>query len=112
MLQVEKIHTCTGHHAALYALAEGGTDHHFLTAGGDGWLVEWDLDQPEMGKLVASVDTQCFSLCALPDSNRLVAGNMNGGLHWIDRQSPELTRNVQHHKKRSVRPAIAWPLAF
>ncbi|MBC7775171.1 MAG: WD40 repeat domain-containing protein [Phycisphaerae bacterium] len=98
-MKVEKIHACTGHNAALYALAQGRTDRHFLSAGGDGWVVEWDLDDPEMGKLVASVETQCFSLCALRAQNRVVAGNMNGGLHWIDRQSPDLTRNVQHHKK-------------
>ncbi len=99
LLQVEKTHTCSGHNAALYALAPGRTDRHFLSAGGDGWVVEWDLDDPETGKLVASVETQCFALCALPDRNRIVAGNMNGGIHWIDRQLPELTRNVQHHKK-------------
>ena len=99
LLHIEKIHTCSGHNAALYALAEGRSDRHFLSAGGDGWVVEWDLDEPEAGKLIASVETQCFSLCQLSDRNRIVAGNMNGGLHWIDRPSPELTRNVQHHKK-------------
>lgn len=99
LLQVEKTHTCSGHNAALYALSPGQTDRHFLSAGGDGWVVEWDLDDPELGKLVASVETQCFSLCTLPDRNRIVAGNMNGGLHWIDRESPAQTRNVLHHKK-------------
>lgn len=98
-IEVEKIHTCSGHNAALYALAPGRTDRHFLSAGGDGWVVEWDLEDPELGKLVASVETQCFSLCALPDRNRIVAGNMNGGMHWINRETPEQTRNVQHHKK-------------
>ncbi len=98
-LKVEKVHTCSGHNAALYALAPGRTNRHFLSAGGDGWVVEWDLDDPDLGKLVASVETQCFSLCALPDPNRIVAGNMNGGLHWIDRESPDHTRNVLHHKK-------------
>ena len=98
-LEIEKIHTCTGHNAALYALAPGHNSRHFLTAGGDGWVVEWDLDAPDLGKLVASVETQIFALCALPDPNRIVAGNMNGGLHWIDRRQPEQTRNVQHHKR-------------
>jgi len=97
-MHIEKLHTCTGHNAALYALAPGRTDRHFLSAGGDGWVVEWDLDDPETGKLLASVETQCFSLCSLPDGNRIVAGNMNGGLHWIDRESPDLTQNIQHHK--------------
>jgi WD40 repeat protein len=98
-IKVEKIHACSGHNAALYALAPGRTDRHFLSAGGDGWVVEWDLDDPELGKLVASVETQCFSLCTLPNRNRIVAGNMNGGLHWIDRESPDQTRNVLQHKK-------------
>ncbi len=99
LLNAEKVHTCTGHNAALYALAPGRTERHFLSAGGDGWVVEWDLDDPELGKLVAAVETQLFSLCALPVQNRIVAGNMQGGLHWIDRAEPDQTRNVQHHKK-------------
>jgi WD40 repeat protein len=98
-IQIEKIHACTGHNGALYALAPGQSDRHFLSAGGDGWVVEWDLNDPELGKVVASVETQCFSLCALPDPNRIVAGNMNGGIHWIDHNAPEQTRNVLHHKK-------------
>jgi len=98
-IHIEKIHACTGHNGALYALTRGQSDQHFLSAGGDGWVVEWDLNDPELGKLVASVETQCFSLCVLPDQNRIVAGNMNGGIHWIDRNAPEQTRNILHHKK-------------
>jgi len=98
-LQVEKIHECTGHNAALYALAPGTAPEHFLTAGGDGWVVDWDREHPELGKLLAAVETQVFSICTLPEHNRIVAGNMNGGLHWIDLAAPDLTRNVQHHQK-------------
>lgn len=98
-IQVEKIHTCIGHKAALYALAPGRSARHFRSAGGDGWVVEWDLDDPELGKLKASVDQQIFSLCTLPDTKRLVAGNMNGGLHWLEDDRPEQTRNIQHHRK-------------
>lgn len=98
-MDIKKIHACTGHRAAIYALAQGRNDRHFLSAGGDGWIVEWNLDDPEMGKLVANTETQIFSLCALPDRNRIVAGNMNGGLHWIIRDAPENTLNVQHHTK-------------
>lgn len=98
-IQVEKIHDCTGHNAALYALAPSITPGNFLTAGGDGWVVEWNMDRPELGKLLASVETQVFALCPLPEQNRIVAGNMNGGLHWIDLAAPDLTRNLQHHRK-------------
>lgn len=91
-------HTCTGHRAAVYALAPGRDGRHVLSAGGDGWVAEWNLDDPETGRLIASVETQVFTLCPLPDG-RLLAGNMNGGLHWIDREAPERTRNIQHHQK-------------
>lgn len=99
MLEIKQIHACTGHNAALYALARGRSDRHFLSAGGDGWIVEWSLDEPETGRVQASVDTQVFSLCTLEPGRRVVAGNMNGGVHWIDFQYPEQTRNFQHHKK-------------
>lgn len=97
-MTIKKIHTCTGHRAAIYALAPSKDERHFLSAGGDGWVTEWSLDEPETGKLAASVGTQIFSLCCLPDS-RLVVGDMNGGVRWIDRSTPGDTRNIQHHKK-------------
>lgn len=97
-MQIRRLHTCTGHRVAAYALAPGKDARYFLSAGGDGWVAEWNLDEPETGQLVASVETQIFSLCAL-NANRLVAGNMNGGVHWIDRENPDKTLNIQHHKK-------------
>jgi WD40 repeat protein len=98
-LHIRKIHTCTGHNASIYALAPGRSPRHFLTAGGDGWIVEWNIDEPEMGRVVANVDTQIFALCRLSGTSRVVAGNMNGGIHWIDLDQPDNTRNLQHHKK-------------
>jgi len=97
-MKIEKIHTCTGHRAAIYTLAPGKDARHFLSAGGDGWVTEWNLDDPETGRLVASVETQIFSLCSLPDG-RILAGDMNGGVRWIDRSAPDDTRNIQHHQK-------------
>lgn len=98
-MHIKKIHSCTGHRAALYTLAPGRDERHFLSAGGDGWVVEWSLDDPETGHLVAAVETQVFSLLHLPAHNLLVAGNMNGGVHWIDWTDPAHTRNVQHHRQ-------------
>lgn len=75
------------------------TDRDVLSAGGDGWIVSWNLDDPETGRVVASVDTQVFSLLSFPEKKQLVAGNMHGGLHWIDLAHPDRTRNIQHHTK-------------
>ncbi len=91
--------TCTGHRAAVYALATAKEPGHFLSAGGDGWIVSWDVRSPENGRLLATVETQVFSLLSLPDEARWVAGDMNGGVHWIDYQHPGLTYGLQHHQK-------------
>lgn len=96
---VYRKHACTGHKAAIYALAPGRDARHILSAGSDGWIVEWNLDNPETGRVVANVETQVFSLYAIPEQQLLVAGNMNGGVHWIDLEHPDRTRNIQHHQK-------------
>jgi WD40 repeat protein len=109
-MEITRKHTCTGHRAAVYALAPGRDARHVCSAGGDGWIVEWDLDDPETGKVVANVETQVFSLCAFPHQHLVVAGNMNGGVHWIDLAHPDKTRNIQHHKKGvyDIRASGEW----
>lgn len=98
-MEITRTHISTGHRAAIYALAPGHDSRHILSAGGDGWVVEWNLDDPETGKVVANAETQVFSLCSFPEKKLVVAGNMNGGVHWIDLAHPDRTRNIQHHQK-------------
>ncbi|PHN00867.1 WD40 repeat domain-containing protein [Flavilitoribacter nigricans] len=98
-LNLSPIARLGGHNAAIFALTPDADQRYFLSAAGDGWIVRWDLDDPDPGRLIAKVDTQVFSLCCLPDQQRVVAGNMNGGVHWIDLQEPKNTRNIAHHEK-------------
>jgi WD40 repeat protein len=77
-------------------------DRHFLSAGGDGWVTEWDMDHPETGRVVVNVESQVFSLAISPPEwpeQCILAGNMLGGLHWVDRNDPSRTRNILHHDK-------------
>lgn len=96
-LTVFKYANSTGHNAALYAMAKSGSPDGLLSAGGDGWIVAWAADDPDKGRLVASVGTRIFSLLALPDM--IVAGNMDGGVHFIQTGVANETRNVQLHQK-------------
>ncbi len=98
-ISVQKIARLTGHNAAVYALTEGPSPHIIYSGSGEGWVVEWDLTQPDMGKLIARIETNIFSLSFLPEKNLMVAGNMNGGVHWISKDQPEATKNILHHKK-------------
>lgn len=98
-LQVNKIAQLTGHKSGIYIIRPGLNDNEIITAGGDGWIVTWDLDQAQDGQLIAKTDHQLFSLCPMLDRQQLVAGDMNGGVHWIDLNNSENTKGVAHHKK-------------
>jgi WD40 repeat protein len=92
-------HHLAGHEGAIFGLCPDTDPRFFFSGGGEGWLVHWDLTQPDPGRLVARVDGQVFSLTKLRDSAVLVAGNMHGGLHWVNLASPDNTRNILHHRK-------------
>ena len=98
-LPVRKLAHLTGHKAAIFSLGPGPETRHFLSGAGDGWVVRWDLDDPETGRLIAKVETQIFSLLYLDGHERVVVGNMNGGVHWVDLEDPDNTKNVAHHRK-------------
>jgi WD40 repeat protein len=98
-MNIRHLHSSTGHRSALYALTKGRHSEEIFSAGGDGWIVAWNSADPEIGRVVANIETQIFSLCHLPDQQLLVAGDMNGGVYWIDLCNTANTRGIQHHKK-------------
>ena len=98
-LHIRKIAQLTGHNAAVFALAPGRQPDTFFSAAGDGWIAEWNLNDPENGRLAAKVESRIFSLLHLPEHSRIIAGNMDGGLHWIHLDDPDQTRNIAHHQR-------------
>jgi len=98
-INIKKIAQLTGHNASIFALTGGKDTAHFRSGGGEGWVAEWNFNAPENGQLIAKVESQIFSLTNLTNENRLVAGNMNGGAHWVDLDNPDATKNVLAHKK-------------
>ncbi|MFK7775252.1 MAG: WD40 repeat domain-containing protein [Saprospiraceae bacterium] len=103
-ININKIAHLTGHKGGVFSLADGSQDHLFLSGAGDGWIVEWNLTNPKDGRLVAQAeDTQTsgrasvFSL--LEKDEMIVAGNMNGGLHWIFPKDTSRNKDILPHKK-------------
>ncbi len=94
-----KINKLTGHNASVFALCKGPDATTFLSGAGDGWMVEWQVQNPDLGRLLAKTDTQIFSMIFLPEQQKIVAGDMNGGVHWVDLKHPERTRDIAHHGK-------------
>lgn len=89
----------TGHKAAIYTLSKGRSTRYLLSGAGDGYIVEWDLQNPELGQVIAQVEGNIFALEYLEEEELLVVGTMLGGIHWVDLKHPEKTVNIAHHPK-------------
>ncbi|MCL6258236.1 WD40 repeat domain-containing protein [Aquiflexum sp. TKW24L] len=83
-IQVNKLHTLTGHNDCIYALAEAPDPRYFFTGSGDGMVVLWDLDDPKDGKLIAKVNHSVYALEVDPQRNQLIIGHNFEGIHVID----------------------------
>ncbi|HSI74845.1 MAG TPA: WD40 repeat domain-containing protein [Lunatimonas sp.] len=83
-IQVNKLHSLTGHNHSIFALTEGCDPQYFYTGAGDGMVVEWDLDQPKDGKLLANLPNSVYALAVDPIRNLLFIGHNFDGIHVID----------------------------
>ncbi len=95
MLAVQKKSALTGHRDCVYALEKSGDPRQFFSAAGDGLVVQWDLDRPEEGKLLAKVGNSVYALCYIEDQNRLVAGQNTEGVHLIDLAGQQAIRSAK-----------------
>ena len=83
-IQVNKLHTLTGHNDCIYALVGGCDPRFFYTGAGDGMVVEWDLDAPKDGKLIAKLPHSIYALGVDREQNLLIIGHNFEGIHVID----------------------------
>jgi WD40 repeat protein len=88
-------HHLEGHISAIYALCTDAEACY--SVGGDGWLVRWPKDNPDPGTLIAKAEAQFYSV-ARTDTG-FVAGDMNGGVHWLSTQPEVPHLHIAHHKK-------------
>ena len=83
-IQVNKLNTLTGHNDCIYALREGADPRYFYTGAGDGMVVEWDLDNPKDGTLLARLPHSVYALEVDAKRNTLIVGHNYEGIHVID----------------------------
>ena len=83
-IQVNKLHTLFGHNDCIYALKEGINPRYFYTGSGDGMVVEWDLDHPKDGTLLARLPHSVYALEVDPKRNTLIVGHNYEGIHVIE----------------------------
>ena len=96
-LSVTKIAHLTAHSGSVYALQQNPFQpHSFFSAAGDGKVIRWNFNEPDKAYLAAKVDSNIFSLCTL-QPNRLLLGQMQGGIHVLDLNNKKEIRNLAFH---------------
>ncbi|MBS9522762.1 WD40 repeat domain-containing protein [Litoribacter ruber] len=83
-IQVNKLHTLTGHNDCIYALAEWGEKGLFFTGSGDGMVVQWGQANPKDGHLLARLPHSVYALGIDEKRGWLFAGHNYEGIHVID----------------------------
>lgn len=106
------LHRLTGHEGAVFALSGGLQPNAVLSAGSDGWIVEWDLEDPDPGRVIARVNSRLYTLMGLSDDRLVLAGDMAGGVHWIDIGHPDSSRHIDHHRKGTYSLAVHGGMVF
>lgn len=86
----------SGHRAAIYDL-EPAVDG-FYSAAADGFLVHWHREDVDFGRVVATVEGGKF-LAVTATTEGLVAGALDGGVHWLYPDDPARNRHVAHHRR-------------
>ncbi|OHX68449.1 WD40 repeat domain-containing protein [Flammeovirga pacifica] len=94
-LEVEKLAQFGGHKDGLYSVVKTSHPKLFYTAGADGYVVEWNIDTPEEGKMIAKVPNTVYSMEALEDRNQLVVGQNNEGIHLLDLNSGKELKSMK-----------------
>lgn len=86
----------TGHKAAIYDLQPAPDG--FYSAAADGLLVHWHQDDVNFGRAVANVEGGKFLSLATLEDGGLVAGALDGGVHWLYPEAPERNLHVAQHR--------------
>lgn len=96
-ITAHKTFTFTGHRDCIYAMGEGLRPGTFITGGADGWVVEWDWQNPGDGRLLVQANTPLYSFLLLKENQILLCGTRAGNLHVVDMAEGKETRNMEAH---------------
>ncbi len=83
-IQVQKIHSLTGHRDGVYTVVSGHSPQHVFSGAGDGMVVLWDLAAPQEGDLIARLPNSVYALKYVADREVVVAGHNYDGIHLLD----------------------------
>jgi WD40 repeat protein len=83
-VQVNRIHSLSGHRDCVYTLQKSHQDNVFFSGAGDGMIVKWDLENPQDGELIAKLPNSVYALHQPEHDEILIAGHNYEGVHLLD----------------------------
>lgn len=92
---IEKIDTFGGHREPVYTLERGQQNDRFFSAGGDGQVVQWRMNRPDVGELIATVPASIYSLALHPMNGLLWIGQNYEGIHLVNPDSKQETASLK-----------------
>jgi WD40 repeat protein len=94
-MNIRKIDTFSGHKDSIYTIISDGSQGGFYSAGGDGFVIHWDLAKPDLGKLVARAGMSVYALAHDPIRNQLWIGQNYEGIQLLDIEAGNIARAVK-----------------
>ncbi len=83
-IEINKTAQLTGHKDSVYCLTQGKDDATFYSVGGDGFVIEWNLNDTSKGTLLTKLSNTIYTCHYDSFSEYLLVLQNNVGLHIID----------------------------
>jgi WD40 repeat protein len=96
-LNVSKIAHFSGHKDAVFALGKSTQANSFYSGGADGYIVEWDIESKQNGKLLIKVPRPVYCLHTMQKEQLLLCGTAEGNMHIADLTARKEIRNIEAH---------------
>ncbi|MEM6815374.1 MAG: WD40 repeat domain-containing protein [Bacteroidota bacterium] len=93
-ISVKKLHTFLGHNGSIYSLEEI-CDQKFLSAGGDGMVVLWNVETPDEGEVLLKVSGSIYAVKFDNINSVLYVGQNLYGIYKIDFNSKKVITSIR-----------------
>ena len=94
MLQIQLIATLTGHKDCIYTLAKKDPST-FFSAGADGYIIEWNTKNINIGTLIARAKETIYTICYVEEHNTLLIGQNYEGIQWINTKLKKVSQTLK-----------------
>lgn len=98
-IKIEAGEIFAAHQDCIYALCTGPEEGTFFSSGADGNILMWTLKNNEIARVVCRTGMPVYSLIYLPLQDLLIAGQRDGGIHFIRVIEKQIMKSVQVHTK-------------